>query len=62
MALGIFLIILNGVISKKEDEDLEAYVQSQLTRSRSGKQERFLVERLKSQLVSIFQGIVWSGM
>lgn len=37
MGLGIFLIILNGVISKKEDDDLEAYVQSQLTRSRSGK-------------------------
>lgn len=36
MGLGIFLIILNSVISKKEDEDLEAYVQSQLTRSRSG--------------------------
>lgn len=37
MGLGIFLIILNSVISKKEDDDLEAYVQSQLTRSRSGK-------------------------
>lgn len=36
MGLGIFLIILNSVISKKEDDDLEAYVQSQLTRSRSG--------------------------
>ncbi|CRK93940.1 CLUMA_CG007467, isoform A, partial [Clunio marinus] len=36
VGLGIFLIILNSVISKKEDDDLEAYVQSQLTRSRSG--------------------------
>lgn len=36
MGLGIFLIVLNSVISKKEDDDLEAYVQSQLTRSRSG--------------------------
>lgn len=36
IGLGIFLIVLNTVISKKEDEDLEAYVQSQLTRSRSG--------------------------
>lgn len=37
IGLGVFLIILNSVISKKEDDDLEAYVQSQLTRSRSGK-------------------------
>jgi succinate dehydrogenase hydrophobic anchor subunit len=37
MGLGIFLIVLNSVISKKEEDDLEAYVQSQLTRSRSGK-------------------------
>lgn len=36
IGLGVFLIILNSVISKKEDDDLEAYVQSQLTRSRSG--------------------------
>lgn len=36
MGLGVFLIILNSVISKKEDDDLEAYVQSQLTRSKSG--------------------------
>jgi hypothetical protein len=37
IGLGVFLIVLNGVLSKKEDDDLEAYVQSQLTRSRSGK-------------------------
>jgi hypothetical protein len=36
IGLGIFLVILNSVISKKEDEDLEDYVQRQLTRSRSG--------------------------
>lgn len=36
MALGIFLIILNSVISKKAEEDLETYVARQLTRSRSG--------------------------
>lgn len=34
--LGIFLIILNRVIAKKEEDDLEQYVQRQLTRSRSG--------------------------
>lgn len=39
IGLGLFLIILNSVISKKEDDDLERYVQSQLTRSRSGKIE-----------------------
>jgi uncharacterized membrane protein len=38
IGLGIFLIILNTVISKKEDDELERYVQSQLTRSRSGEQ------------------------
>lgn len=37
MGLGIFLIVLNYFISKKEEEDLENYVQRQLTRSRSGK-------------------------
>jgi hypothetical protein len=37
IGLGIFLIVLNSVISKKEEDELEAYVQSQLTRSRSGK-------------------------
>lgn len=36
MGLGIFLIVLNGVISKREEEDLESYVARQLTRSRSG--------------------------
>lgn len=40
MGLGIFLIVLNSVISKKEEDDLEAYVQSQLTRSRSGNKIR----------------------
>ncbi|XP_018326470.1 uncharacterized protein LOC108737843 isoform X1 [Agrilus planipennis] len=34
--LGLFLIVLNRVISKKEEDDLEEYVQRQLTRSRSG--------------------------
>ncbi|XP_064535109.1 uncharacterized protein LOC135426064 isoform X1 [Drosophila montana] len=34
--LGLFLLILNCVISRKEEEDLEDYVQRQLTRSRSG--------------------------
>lgn len=36
LALGIFLVLLNKYISKKEEEDLEKYVQGQLTRSRSG--------------------------
>ncbi|KAI4455805.1 hypothetical protein MML48_8g00010548 [Holotrichia oblita] len=35
-ALGIFLIILNRVLSKHEEENLNEYVQRQLTRSRSG--------------------------
>ncbi|XP_067005211.1 uncharacterized protein [Anabrus simplex] len=35
-ALGLFLIILNRIISKKEEDDLNEYVQSQLTRSKSG--------------------------
>lgn len=34
--IGIFLIILNRVIAKKEEDDLEEYVQRQLTRSKSG--------------------------
>lgn len=34
--LGIFLIVLNCLISKREEDDLEEYVQRQLTRSRSG--------------------------
>lgn len=36
IGIGIFLIVLNSFISKKEEEDLESYVQRQLTRSRSG--------------------------
>lgn len=35
-ALGVFLIILNRVMTKREEEDLNEYVQRQLTRSRSG--------------------------
>lgn len=34
--VGVFLIVLNRVIAKKEENDLEEYVQRQLTRSRSG--------------------------
>lgn len=34
--LGAFLLILNCLISKREEDDLEEYVQRQLTRSRSG--------------------------
>ncbi|OAD58219.1 hypothetical protein WN48_00368 [Eufriesea mexicana] len=34
--IGMFLIILNKVIAKKEENELEEYVQRQLTRSRSG--------------------------
>lgn len=34
--LGIVLIVLNRVMSKKEEDDLNEYVQRQLTRSRSG--------------------------
>ncbi|XP_077262235.1 uncharacterized protein LOC143897428 [Temnothorax americanus] len=34
--VGVFLIVLNRVIAKKEEDDLEEYVQRQLTRSRSG--------------------------
>lgn len=36
VVLGIFLIVLNCLISKREEDDLEEYVQRQLTRSRSG--------------------------
>ncbi|GFG30215.1 hypothetical protein Cfor_10186 [Coptotermes formosanus] len=36
LAIGTFLIILNRIISKREEEDLSEYVQRQLTRSRSG--------------------------
>lgn len=36
IGLGIFLIILNSFISRREESELEDYVQRQLTRSRSG--------------------------
>lgn len=36
VVVGVFLIVLNRVIAKKEEDDLEQYVQRQLTRSRSG--------------------------
>lgn len=36
VGLGVFLIVLNSFISKREDDDLEYYVQRQLTRSKSG--------------------------
>lgn len=36
IGLGVFLIVLNCLISKREEDDLEEYVQRQLTRSRSG--------------------------
>ncbi|KAJ3646261.1 hypothetical protein Zmor_023855 [Zophobas morio] len=35
-ALGVFLIALNRVMSRREEEDLNEYVSRQLTRSRSG--------------------------
>lgn len=34
--IGMFLIIINRIIAKKEENDLEKYVQHQLTRSKSG--------------------------
>ncbi|XP_024083695.1 uncharacterized protein LOC106661854 isoform X1 [Cimex lectularius] len=34
--LGLFFIILNKIIAKKEEDDLAEYVQRQLTRSKSG--------------------------
>ncbi|KAL1115986.1 hypothetical protein AAG570_005481 [Ranatra chinensis] len=34
--VGIFLIVLNSVVMRKEEEDLTEYVQRQLTRSKSG--------------------------
>ncbi|KAF7283004.1 hypothetical protein GWI33_001592 [Rhynchophorus ferrugineus] len=34
--VGIFLIGLNKIVSRKEEEELQDYVRSQLTRSRSG--------------------------
>lgn len=36
VGLGIFLIVLNRLISKREEDDLEEYVQRALTRTRSG--------------------------
>ncbi|XP_056639024.1 uncharacterized protein LOC130446670 [Diorhabda sublineata] len=36
LVIGLFFIILNKIISKKEEDDLENYVSCQLTRSRSG--------------------------
>lgn len=36
LCIGIFLIILNAILGKKEDDDLTAYVERQLNRSRSG--------------------------
>lgn len=36
IAVGSFLIILNRIISKREEDDLEKYVRRQLTRSKSG--------------------------
>nr|CAD7405697.1 unnamed protein product [Timema cristinae] len=36
LAIGIFLVILNKIISKREEDDLNDYVQRQLTRSKSG--------------------------
>lgn len=35
-SLGIFLICMNRVVSKKEEDDLQEYIETQLTRSRSG--------------------------
>lgn len=36
MMLGLFLIVLDKFISKKEEDDLTKYVEGQLTRSKSG--------------------------
>ncbi|KAJ8897460.1 hypothetical protein PR048_002806 [Dryococelus australis] len=36
LAIGLFLIVLNMIISKKEEDELNDYVQRQLTRSKSG--------------------------
>jgi len=65
MGLGIFLIVLNGIISKKEDEDLEAYVQSQLTRSRSGRPATAIRLTVVTNLYTFslhLQAIVWNVM
>lgn len=37
MLIGLFLIILNHYLSKKEEDELSRYVERQLTRSKSGK-------------------------
>ncbi|XP_060522889.1 uncharacterized protein LOC132699915 isoform X1 [Cylas formicarius] len=34
--VGLFLIVLNKIVSRKEEQELQDYVRSQLTRSRSG--------------------------
>ncbi|XP_063240528.1 uncharacterized protein LOC134541209 [Bacillus rossius redtenbacheri] len=36
LAIGLFLVVLNVIISKKEEDELNDYVQRQLTRSKSG--------------------------
>jgi len=43
--LGLFLLILNCLISRKEEEDLEDYVHRQLTRSRSGNMFLYMLMR-----------------
>ncbi|XP_023017956.1 uncharacterized protein isoform X1 [Leptinotarsa decemlineata] len=35
-SIGVFLIVLNKVVSKREEDELQDYVARQLTRSRSG--------------------------
>lgn len=37
MIIGVFLIVLNHYLSQREEDELSRYVESQLTRSRSGK-------------------------
>lgn len=44
--LGLFLLILNCLISRKEEEDLEDYVQRQLTRSRSGNKYESAIDNI----------------
>lgn len=63
IGLGVFLIILNSIISKKEEEDLEDYVQRQLTRSRSGNAD-LIVAAMKQILIeaNILQAIAWKEM
>lgn len=36
LSLGVLLLIINRILTKKEEADLEKYVQCQLTRSKSG--------------------------